>query len=100
MPADRHLPGAPGQRALATWLSPDDCGRLVEASISAPSPGFRVGWGISANTRARWSLAEARELGYRPRDDAEVYADSVTPATELQRAYLGGDFFAFPPGAK
>lgn len=85
------------ERALATWLSPDDCARLVEASITAPSPGFRVVWGISANTRARWSLAEARSLGYEPQDDAEPYADSVTPATALQQAYLGGDFCAFPP---
>lgn len=80
------------ERGLATWLSPDDCGRLVEAAISVPSPGFRVVWGISANTRARWSLAEARALGYEPRDDAEVFADSVRPASELERTYLGGDF--------
>lgn len=80
------------ERALATWLSPDDCGRLMEAALSAPSPGFRVVWGISANTRGRWSLAEARALGYEPGDDAEVYADSVPPAGELEKVYLGGDF--------
>lgn len=87
------------ERGLSSWLSPDDCGRLVEAAISAPAPGFRVVWGISANTRARWSLAGARELGYRPHDDAEVYAASVTPATAAQKAFLGGDFCAFPPEA-
>jgi uronate dehydrogenase len=80
------------ERGLATWLSPDDCGRLVEAALTAPSPGFRVVWGISANTRARWSLAEARALGYEPRDDAEVFASSVGPASELERSFLGGDF--------
>jgi uronate dehydrogenase len=79
-------------RALATWLSPDDCGRLIEAALSAPSPGFRVVWGISANTRGRWSLAEARALGYEPQDDAEAYADSVPPAAGLETVYLGGDF--------
>jgi nucleoside-diphosphate-sugar epimerase len=80
------------ERSLATWLSPDDCGRLVEASLSTPSPGFRVVWGISANTRARWSLAEARSLGYEPADDAEAYAASVPPAAGLEKVYLGGDF--------
>lgn len=88
------------ERGLGTWLSPDDCGRLVEAAISAPKPGFRVVWGISANTRARWSLDGARALGYEPRDDAEVFADSVTPATAAQKTFLGGDFCAFPPEAK
>jgi uronate dehydrogenase len=80
------------ERALAIWLSPDDCGRLMEAAISAPSPGFRVVWGISANTRARWSLAEARALGYEPRDDAESYAGSVPPSEGLEKVYLGGGF--------
>lgn len=88
------------ERGLGTWLSPDDCGRLVEAAITAPAPGFRIVWGISANTRARWSLDEARALGYQPQDDAEAYADAVTPATPLQQAYVGGDFCAFPPEAK
>ena len=87
------------ERALATWLSPDDCGRLVDAALTAPSPGFRVVWGISANTRATWSLAEARALGYEPLDDAEEYADSVTPATPAQRTFLGGDFCELPPEA-
>jgi dTDP-4-dehydrorhamnose reductase len=80
------------ERALETWLSPDDCGRLVAAALAAPSPGFRVVWGISANTRARWSLAEARALGYAPRDDAEVYAAEMAPSDGLEKVYLGGDF--------
>ena len=62
------------ERELATWLSPDDAARLVEAALSAVSPGFRVVWGVSDNTRRWWSLDEARALGYRPRDDAEDYA--------------------------
>jgi uronate dehydrogenase len=80
------------ERALATWLSPDDCGRLVAAALAAPAPGFRVVWGISANTRARWSLAEARALGYEPRDDAEVYAAELPASDGLEKVYLGGDF--------
>jgi uronate dehydrogenase len=89
-------PRPPTERSLATWLSPDDCARLVEAALSAPSPGFRIVWGVSANTRGRFSLAEARALGYEPRDDAEAFADEVPPAGELDRTYLGGTFCALP----
>jgi hypothetical protein len=89
----------PSVRALATWLSPDDAGRLFEACLTAPSPGFRVVFGVSANTRGGWvSLDEARALGYEPRDDAEVHAAEVIaehgehyPASPVFR-YLGGEF--------
>jgi uronate dehydrogenase len=86
-------------RALSTWLSPDDAGRLFDACLSAPRPGFRVLYGVSANTRGGWvSLAEARTLGYEPRDDAEVYAagliEAVGPpvAGDPLLACLGGEF--------
>ncbi len=88
----------PSVRALSTWLSPDDAGRLFGACLSAPSPGFRVVFGVSANTRGGWvSLDEARALGYEPRDDAEVYAAEVTAGGEPGPddpvlAYLGGEF--------
>jgi uronate dehydrogenase len=85
-------------RMLATWLSPDDAGRLFEASLTAPSPGFRVAFGASANTRGWVSLAEARALGYEPKDDAEAYAAEIIaehgepdPADPVL-AYLGGEF--------
>jgi hypothetical protein len=69
-------------RMLATWLSPDDAGRLFEACLTAPAPGFRVIYGVSANTRGGWvSLDGARALGYEPRDDAEAYAAEVLART-------------------
>jgi uronate dehydrogenase len=81
------------RRMLSTWLSPDDCARLMEALLTAPNPGFRVLWGISANTQARFSLDEARALGYEPRDDAERYADALPPlpASDVDR-YIGGSY--------
>jgi uronate dehydrogenase len=89
----------PNVRALSTWLSPDDAGRLFEACLSAPAPGFRVVYGVSANTRGGWvSLDEARALGYQPRDDAEAYAAEVIAASgaagpdDPVLAYLGGEF--------
>ena len=80
------------ERELATWLSYDDCARLVDAALTAPNPGFRVVWGISANTRAWWSLEEARSLGYQPQDDAERYADQVTASSPQALRLVGGDF--------
>jgi uronate dehydrogenase len=93
-------------RALSTWLSPDDAGRLFESCLSAPSPGFRVVFGVSANTRGGWvSLDEARALGYEPRDDAEVYAAEIIAAhgepdpADPVLAYLGGEFTLPAPDA-
>jgi uronate dehydrogenase len=93
-------------RMLSTWLSPDDTGRLFEACLTAPAPGFRVIFGVSANTRGGWvSLAEAAALGYRPQDDAEAYAAQIIaeqgepdPANDPVLQYLGGDFTL--PGAE
>ncbi|MER8187388.1 NAD(P)-dependent oxidoreductase [Kitasatospora sp. NPDC094015] len=64
-------------RMLATWLSPDDCARLVDAALTAPAVGHTVVYGISANTRAWWDLAPARALGYHPQDDAEAFAEAL-----------------------
>ncbi len=98
-------PEPPDIRSLSTWLSPDDAGRLFEACLTAPSPGFRVVFGVSANTRGGFvSLEEAKALGYEPRDDAEVYAAAVEAADpdrgvpEDQRPYLRnlGGTFAIP----
>jgi len=85
---------------LSTWLSPDDAGRLFEACLTAERPGFRVAFGVSANTRGGWvSLAEAKALGYQPQDDAEAYAAEILaehgepdPATDPVLRYLGGEF--------
>ncbi|HET7246532.1 MAG TPA: NAD-dependent epimerase/dehydratase family protein [Streptosporangiaceae bacterium] len=86
-------------RSLSTWLSPDDAGRLFEACLTTQSPGFRVVFGVSANTRGGWvSLAEAEALGYRAQDDAESLRDEVIaefgepdPADPVF-GYLGGEF--------
>ena len=79
-------------RMLENWLSPGDAARLLVAALTTPSPGFRVVWGISANTRRWWSLDGARALGYEPRDDAEPYAKAVPPSDPRFERFLGGDF--------
>jgi uronate dehydrogenase len=86
-------------RMLSTWLSPDDAGRLFEACLTARSPGCRVIYGVSANSRGGWvSLDEARALGYQPLDDAEAYATDVLAAhgnpdpDDPVFRFLGGEF--------
>ncbi|HXW46232.1 MAG TPA: NAD(P)-dependent oxidoreductase [Streptosporangiaceae bacterium] len=86
-------------RELSTWLSPDDTGRLFEACLEVAKPGFRLAYGVSANTRGDWvSLTEARALGYEPLDDAERYAAEVLATAGQQDpadpvlAHLGGEF--------
>jgi uronate dehydrogenase len=91
------LPRPETRRHLSTWLSHDDAVRMVEASLTAPDPGFAVLYGISANTRAWWDLAPGRALGYDPQDDAEGFAGAVEAAPEtdedrVEAAYVGGPF--------
>ncbi len=96
------FPKPPNARALSTWFSPDDCARLFEAAIAAPSPGYRVVYGVTENTRGGWvSLDGARELGYASHDDAERFATEVlgeggevAPDDPVLR-HLGGAF-TFP----
>lgn len=89
-------------RGLSTWLSPDDAGRLFEACLSAPNPGYRIVWGVSDNTRRVVSLREAEELGYRSEDDAEKFADEVSPdqpdPDSPEAVFMGGGFTTAPLG--
>lgn len=84
------------KRALATWLSPGDCARLIEASLSCKDLGFRVVWGISANTRRLVSLEEGRAIGYEPLDDAEVYAKELLARTSDEELDLVGGPYTAP----
>jgi uronate dehydrogenase len=88
------LPQPETMRHLSTWLSPDDCVRMVEASLTTPAPGYAVLYGISANTRAWWDLEPGRALGYEPLDDAEDFADQVQPsaADDAEGEHVGGSW--------
>lgn len=104
--ADRHgisavacrigsfLPAPQTRRHLATWLSPGDCVRMVDAGVRVERAGLHVLYGISANTRAWWDLAPGRALGYDPRDDAEEWADGlpVRVEDEQEDEHVGGPF--------
>jgi uronate dehydrogenase len=57
-------------RQAEIWLAPDDCVRLVAACLDTDVTGFRVLWGVSANTDGWLSLVEGRAIGYAPREDS------------------------------
>lgn len=64
-------------RSLGSWLSYDDLIHLVEQSINTPTVGFTVIYGVSNNDRAPVDNAKASFLGYRPKDNAEQFAEKV-----------------------
>jgi uronate dehydrogenase len=64
-------------RQLSIWLSPRDCIQLVRCCLDAPAVGFKVVYGVSANTRSWWKDDAAASLGYHPQDNAEEFAAQV-----------------------
>ena len=72
-------------RDLGQWVSPRDLAQLFVKSIEAENIEdehgipFQAFYGVSANTRSAWSIANARRIiGYEPQDDSEVvYADEI-----------------------
>jgi len=69
-------------RALGSWLSYDDLIQLVTRAIDTPSVGFSVVYGVSNNDRVPVDNAKASFLGYRPKDNAEQFAEQVLAEAE------------------
>lgn len=99
---------APGSvanaRALGSYLSYDDCVQLVQRSVDTPVVGFTVIYGVSNNDRSPVDNSAAAFLGYRPKDNAEEFAEAIlakTPkADPLDKAQMchGGPFATVPLG--
>ena len=85
-------------RALGTWLSYDDLIHMVEQSINTPVTGFTVVYGISNNDRCVVDNTKASFLGYRPKDNAEQFADQILAETPVldhsdpEHSLIGGPF--------
>lgn len=73
-PADRRM--------LWSWLSFDDCIRMVSACLTAPHLGHTVMAGMSDNTVKPVDMTRAGHIGYRPQDSAEPYREKVEAATD------------------
>lgn len=74
-PADRRM--------LWSWLSFDDCVRLVSSALTAPYLGFTLTVGMSDNRVKPVDNSPAGHLGYVPQDSAEPYREKVEAATEI-----------------
>ena len=96
-------PRAP--RNLWTWLSVPDLCRLVDACLDAPPFGFSITYGISNNRRSWWDNRKSA-VDYRPRDDAERYADRLMLDGETRDPedpgvkFHGGPFVALGLGER
>jgi uronate dehydrogenase len=64
-------------RAVGSWLSFDDMIQLVEKSITTPITGFSIIYGVSDNDRVPVDNTAARHLGFRPKDNAEQFANEI-----------------------
>ncbi|GGA12773.1 NAD-dependent epimerase/dehydratase family protein [Neptunicoccus cionae] len=87
-----------GARALGTWLSYDDLIQLVTRAIETPVVEWSVIYGVSNNDRAPVDNTKARHLGYKPKDNAEVFAEEILKdaqpmdPTDPGHSRLGGPF--------
>ena len=68
--------------------------------MPAPIGPDGVPGGASPRPDGWWSLAEGRQIGYDPADDAERYADPVRELDGERETdgLLGADFCTFPLG--
>ena len=91
-------------RALGSWLSYDDLIQLVTRAIDSPVTGFSIVYGVSNNDRAPVDNSAASFLGYRPRDNAEQFAEEVLANEppfdphDVRFSCQGGPFAATPLG--
>ncbi|HKE67305.1 MAG TPA: NAD(P)-dependent oxidoreductase [Micromonosporaceae bacterium] len=98
------IPEPPDVRALATWLSPGDAGRIMLACLDAPDVDFQVMFAISDNTRRWWSIERSMALGYVSVDDAERFApdligrDGEPDLSDPAHDRVGGPFCTAPLG--
>ena len=82
------------RRALAAYLSERDLVQLVVRSVEAQDirdehgVPFQIFYGISGNSHAFWSIANARRIvGYEPQDNSEIkFADKVAMHIKAHKA--------------
>ncbi len=89
-------------RMLATWMSFDDFEALIGRVFHAPLLGCPIIWGVSDNDCSWWDNSAAAYLGWRPKDNAEIFraeldaAIPVPPKDDPASLYQGGPFVAEP----
>jgi uronate dehydrogenase len=92
-------------RSLGTWLSYGDLVHLVEQAVTTRVVGFTKVWGISNNDRMVVDNTKAAHLGYKPKDNAEVFAKDILAKTphidnkDPGHLCIGGPFATIPLGS-
>ena len=64
-------------RSLGSWLSYADLIQLVTKSIDTPITGFTIVYGVSNNDRCPIDNSKANFLGFKPVDNAEIFARKI-----------------------
>ena len=88
----------PNERMLSTWISHRDMVQLTQVGLETSELHFAVVYGISNNRRGWWDNSVAFDLGYRPQDDSEIYAEEILAmdppedADEIALQLQGGVF--------
>ncbi len=96
------FPEPADHRMLATWLSPDDFVSLIACVFRAPRLGCPVIYGASANDCTWWDNSSVSWLGWRPKDNSEVFRAKLDASVQLpgrdsiEAIYQGGKFAAAP----
>ena len=92
------FPEPTDRRMLWSYLSFDDCVRLVEAALTAPRVGHTISFGISDNKVKTVDNRGANHLGFVPQDSSEPFRSAVEAKTDFPDPtrpsvkYLGGWF--------
>ncbi|SDH78102.1 NAD-dependent epimerase/dehydratase family protein [Alloyangia pacifica] len=73
-PADRRM--------LWSWLSFDDCIRLVTACLTTPHLGNTITVGMSDNKVKPVNMSNSGFLGYQPQDSSEPYREAMEAKTD------------------
>ena len=89
-------PRPTNRRMLSLWLSPEDMAQLALCCLDADGIHFEVVYGVSANSRAWYDNPGAERIGFRPKDNAEDFADLLTPDAlvedPVEATFQGGPF--------
>ena len=84
------------KRRLSIWISPRDIAQLVSIGIEHTQVRFEIVYGVSANTRSWYDNSNAIRLGYKPKDNSEVYAAEVLAGERrgdpVAETFQGGAF--------
>lgn len=92
------FPEPTNHRMLATWMSRDDFILLIERIFAVPRLGCPIIYGVSNNDATWWDNRETAYIGWRPRDNAETFRETIDEQTTLEAGddvtniYQGGAF--------